>query len=691
MNHPTYRNNQDFMLKLVMLNILAVWLMSLSADVFGKSPSQDPLVIAINAGGEETSYNSIIYHSDRYFIGGNPYSTTDPIQGTSEDTLFQSERYGSYSYEIPVTDGTYGISLHFAEIYHNQDGQRLFNLYVENSLIMTNVSLYALVGHDTAYTFEKSDIPVTDGKLSIRLETLADNATLAGFAIFSADGAIDDSEPEYPQIEATNPIIWADVPDPSLIRVGNTYYMSSTTMHMNPGAPIMKSTDLYNWQTINYAHQSLGNTDGLNLNNGQDAYGSGSWASSIRHVNGIWYVSTFSYSTNRTYIFSTPNIEQGSWNTTAINRVFHDNSLFFENGRAYLIYGVDDIRIIELNSDASGIRPGGLDQLIVPDSSSIAGSSFIVRAEGSHMQKINGWYYLSLICWPSGGMRTQLVYRSRNLTGPYEGRIALQDRGVAQGGFIDTPNGEWYAMLFRDSGAVGRIPYLIPVSWENDWPVLGDGGRVPQYLGFTVEDKGIQGIVESDEFNQATLGINWQWNHNPNAVGWSLSARPGFMRLTNQRTDSSFVRTRNTLTQRAFGPRSAASVAMEIGNMKNGDYAGLGALQKNYGFVGVKQVGSTRSLIMVNASNGRPQELAKIDINQNRVFLKIEMDFQNQIDRARFYYSFDEINWNPIGNSLQMSYTLPHFMGYRYGLFNYGTQLTGGFVDFDYFKVKRLE
>ena len=110
---------------------------------------------------------------------------------------------------------------------------------------------------------------------------------------------------------AQNPILFADVPDLSMIRVGNTYYMSSTTMHMSPGLPIMKSEDLVNWKIINYAYDTLADVDAMNLNNGKSTYGRGSWASSIRYHKGIYYVSTFSSTTNKTYIYSTKNIENG--------------------------------------------------------------------------------------------------------------------------------------------------------------------------------------------------------------------------------------------------------------------------------------------------------------------------------------------------------------------------------------------
>ena len=495
-------------------------------------------------------------------------------------------------------------------------------------------------------------------------------------------------------IEASNPVIWADVPDPSVIRVGNTYYMSSTTMHMNPGVPIMKSNDLVNWSVINYAHTALDGTSALNLENGQNAYGKGSWASSIRYVDGIYYVSTFSYTTNKTYIYKTRDIEKGAWTVSVLNGLYHDCSLFFENSRAFLAYGIDDIKIIELTADASAIKPGGLNQTIIAKSSAVAGTNFIVRPEGTHLQKINGRYYVSLITWPTGKSRTQLIFRSNSLTGPYEGRVALQDQGIAQGGLIDTPTGNWYAFLFRDSGAVGRIPYLVPVTWQDGWPVMGINGKAPQKLGLVVENKGLNGIVSSDEFNQGTQGssvlpLQWQWNHNPDNSGWSLLNRPGYLRLTTKRVVNNFEAARNSLTQRSFGPQSSARIAMETGAMKDGDYAGLGALQARYGFVGVNKSNGNKSIVMVDTTSGTQQEITRIGLYQDRVYFRIDMDFRNQIDQGKFYYSLDGNNWTAIGNTLRMTYDLKHFMGYRFALFNYATQSTGGYVDFDYYRISQ--
>ena len=491
--------------------------------------------------------------------------------------------------------------------------------------------------------------------------------------------------------KATNPIIYADVPDISIERVGNSYYMSSTTMHMSPGVPIMKSNDLVNWKLVGYAYDTLANIDATNLTNGKNMYGQGSWASSIRFHNGTYYASTFSANTNKTHIYSTKNIEKGPWKARSFAPDLGDHSLFFDDdGKVYMISGSGDLRLVELKDDLSGIKPGGTDKIIIEKASVPSGGTGL-GPEGSQLFKVNGKYYLFNITWPPGSMRTVIIHRADKITGPYEGRIALQDLGVAQGGLVEAPNGGWYSYLFRDYGSVGRIPYLVPVQWKDGWPVLGTNGKVPDTLDLPASKGLIPGIVASDEFTrkkgERALPLTWQWNHNPDNSLWSVTERKGYLRLTTGRIDTDFVMARNSLTQRTIGPVCSGAVSLDISNMKDGDFAGLGLLQKNYGLAGVKITGDSKAVVMINATTGKPIEAQKIPLYQKVVYFKAECNFKNRKDVADFFYSLDGKTWIPLGTQLKMAYTFPQFMGYRFALFNYATKNIGGAADFDFFHI----
>lgn len=499
------------------------------------------------------------------------------------------------------------------------------------------------------------------------------------------------AESLFSQQKATNPIIFADVPDVSMIRVGDSYYMSSTTMHMSPGVPIMKSDDLVNWETVSYAYDTL-DVDALNLVNGKNAYGRGSWASSLRYHNGTFYVSTFSATTGRTYVFSTKNPEQTPWNKVAFKPSFHDNTLFFDDdGRVYLIYGNKRLTLVELNADATGVKEGGLNQVIIENASLPSGTDSGL-GEGSQLFKHNGKYYLFIITWPRGKMRTVVIHRADKITGPWEGRMVFQDKGVAQGGMVDTPDGRWFAFLFRDYGSVGRIPYIVPMTWQDGWPVIGVDGKVPEYLDLPGNKGLIPGIVTPDEFKRAkkepALPLAWQWNHNPDNRFWSVNGKKGYLRLTTGRLDTSFVMARNTLTQRTIGPECSGSAAIDVSKMKEGDVTGLALLQRKFGIVGVKFENGLKSIVMINAQSGNPVTIESIPLKQNNVYLRADCNFRDLADVAEFYYSLDGKTWTKIGNKLKMEYSMPHFMGYRYGLFNYATKTTGGYVDFDWFHIE---
>jgi len=493
-----------------------------------------------------------------------------------------------------------------------------------------------------------------------------------------------------------NPVIWADVPDPSVIRVGSAFYMASTSMHMMPGCPIMKSVNLMDWEIVNYVFATLEDNDAHNLLDGKDIYGQGSWAVSLRRHEDKFYACFSCNDTKRFYVYRTADIENGSWERSVIDGLHHDPSLLFDDGRVFAFYGNGDIRIRELTEDAAGIKPDGIDMLLFETETEGIG----LRCEGCHAYKRNGYYYLFFIEWPKtgNGRRRQLIYRSRELLGPYERKIVLDDdmgfgnHGVAQGGIIETTACEWFAVLFQDHGAVGRIPIVVPMSWEEEWSVLGRNGSVPERFAAMLPGSLPRQIVRSDEFDYAEnkLILNWQWNHNPDNRLWSVTARRGWLRLKTGRTVNGVLQARNTLTQRTEGPACEGTTLLDPSGMRPGDRAGLIALQSTFGTVGlhVDKHGQRTVCMCVNNGNGGETIIESIPWDHRPIYLKIVFRF-DEGDIARFYYSVDGAEWSGIGGTLQMNYTLDHFMGYRFGLYDYATISAGGFADFDFFRYSR--
>jgi len=197
--------------------------------------------------------------------------------------------------------------------------------------------------------------------------------------------------------------------------------------------------------------------------------------------------------------------------------------------------------------------------------------------------------------------------------------------------------------------------------------------------------------LTSDEFKrkkgEPKLPLVWQWNHNPDNSLWTVTERKGYLRLKTGRIDTTFIFAKNTLTQRTFGPVCSGSTSIDVSNMKNGDFAGLCLLQNNFGQVGVKISTEGKYIVMVSANSGKAIEVEKVPFNEKVVYLKADCNFKEKADNANFYYSLDGKAWKKIGERLKMVYSLAHFMGYRFGLFNYATQNSRGYADFDYFHI----
>jgi len=504
-----------------------------------------------------------------------------------------------------------------------------------------------------------------------------------------------------------NPMIWADVPDPDVIRVGDTYYMVSTTMHLMPGAPIMRSTDLAEWETAGYIFDRLTDSPKYDMNGGT-VYGRGQWATSLKYHNGKFYAlfAPNDHPGGDTYIYSAVDAA-GPWTLVSRMRHFHDASLFFdEDGRVYVFYGTGEL--VELNADLSGVKAGGVDMRIFEREADETG-----LLEGSRVVKHDGRYYLLMISWPQGGKRRQVCYRADRITGPYEKKEILKsDFGgfpyVGQGTIVDGADGRWHAIIFQDRGGVGRVLTLMPCRWESGWPILGDdSGRVPLETAAATaasapEAAPLVPLTTGDDFDAPRLHIDWQWNHNPVDEAWSLTERPGYLRLKTNRVAKNLYEALNTITQRMEGPRCSGTVAIDVSNMRDGDRCGLAAFNGHSGLLTISCEGSKRFLTMSEALvhlTDREKAVTHVDeeakervpLSSSLVYLRLDADFRVGADTAEFYYSTDGHQWQRIGSTFKMRFDYRRlFMGTRFAIFNYATEKSGGYVDIDKFVYKHI-
>ena len=321
---------------------------------------------------------------------------------------------------------------------------------------------------------------------------------------------------------ASSYIIPADFPDPDVIRVNDTYYMVSTTMHFMPGCVILRSYNLVDWEHAAYVYDELEVTPGQTLQDNKGIYGKGMWAASLRYHNGKFYISFVANDTHKTYLYTSENIE-GPWQKSQISGFYHDMSLLFDDdGKVYCVSGNTDITLTELEPELIGPKKDGINKVIIHDDP----KKNLLGYEGSHFYKINGKYYIFMIHMPKDQMRTEGCYYSDRIDGPYTGKdvlcsyLAGWNSGTAQGGIVQANNGKWYSIVFQDHGALGRIPVLVPVKFEKDFPVFGSEGLTPEQVSVLNNRPNYRykPLYSNDFTNPA-----WQWNHIPDKSLTSLN------------------------------------------------------------------------------------------------------------------------------------------------------------------------
>jgi endoglucanase len=480
----------------------------------------------------------------------------------------------------------------------------------------------------------------------------------------------------------TNPVLYADYPDPDIIRVGEYFYMVSTTFADSPGLTVLRSQDMVNWEIIAHAASTLNMSTGYDMLGGTTRYRKGMWASSIRYHDGKFYVvvNPWEASGARVYYATDP---AGPWNYYQLSYGAHDPGFFIDDdGTGYIFYGSGWLSVLKLNSTYSAV---------------VSNTNNVVNGggEGSHVIKRGSYYYLFNAnpgTWPF-----QLrCSRATSIFGSWEtGHICLLGtNGGHQGAIVDIDDSDnWFGFVHQDSGSVGRMPRIGPVFWEDNWPVFGTPSNrdvIASTYTKPIQDKPLMQPPTSDDFASSTLGLQWQWNHNPDNTRWSLTERPGWLRLKATQS-AGFWTARNTLTQKGQGPWSRGEVKFDLQNLQPGDICGFGTLGKYSAHIAVNCDNDESlflSMIVLQDTTGGIQtdtRVTSVPIQSDIIMLRTDLDFEN--DTGICSYSFDGVIWTPLGGEFPLAFDWQTgtFQGEKFAIFCYNPYPTGGYVDVDSF------
>ena len=507
------------------------------------------------------------------------------------------------------------------------------------------------------------------------------------------------------QLSFRNPVLYTDTPDVGLCSDGKYVYMVSTTMHLMPGGPIMRSRDMVHWETCGYLFDKFdfeGHPEySLDDPNKGTGYAAGQWASSLRYHKGKFYC--FFIANGLGGFLYTADRAEGPWKLHCREPFMHDATMIFDDdGKTWVVHG--DGWLTLMNNDLTGIAPGWKNIRLWERGEEKG------LFEGSSAFKKDGWYYIMMVSdFLEGHIRREVCFRSKNIKGPYEKKVILetefdQKGGVGQGAVVQAPDGKWWALVFQNRGGIGRPPCLMPVRWMDDWPMLGtEEGWIPNDETKNYPD--LRGITCSDDFDTTSLDVRWQWNHNPDNSAWSLKDRPGFLRLKTSKVTSSLFYAKNTLTQRMVGPECYGTVKFDVSGMKNGDHAGLAAFQGDSAVAeivmenGEKKVVLSRQSVEFNNNNGRffdpngvkTEIFSSVPLKGDTVWLRVRGNFRRWQDWAVSAWSEDGIDWHWADAKEQrvpMRFNVgKFFMGAKFAVFSYATKSAGGYVDVDKFFV----
>jgi len=484
-----------------------------------------------------------------------------------------------------------------------------------------------------------------------------------------------------------NPILNADYSDPDVIRVGERYYMVASDFHFL-GMQILESVDMVNWRLVTQLYHRF-DLPGWDSN---ERYAGGSWAPSLRYHEGKFWVY---FCTPHEGLFMTQaEHPEGPWSPLhqlrAVEKWEDPCPFWDEDGQAYLgrsQHGAGPIILHKMSPDGRTLLDEGVTIYTGP------------VAEGTKFLKRNGYYYLSI---PEGGVGTgwQTILRSKNIYGPYEKRVVLEQgstsvNGPHQGAIVDTPEGEWWFYHFQETGALGRVVHLQPMHWTDDWPVIGvdidrNGIGEPVEVWRTPHNPPKGGRWSpslpqtSDEFDSSALSPQWQWNHNPVDEAWSLSERRGAMTLHALQA-ADFRSARNTLTQKVMGYESEATVCLDFSGLAEGGRCGIACMGKGSQLLGVRREGGRNYLYLghtsIPAKRGDPElftEETLMVIKGTKLYLRLTMDVPRKANL--FAYSTDNRHFISAGDSFEVRFG--NWKGIRLALYHYNTRKVEGAVSF---------
>lgn len=496
-----------------------------------------------------------------------------------------------------------------------------------------------------------------------------------------------------------NPVLHADYSDPDAVRVGDTYYMTSSSFNAAPGLPLLTSKDLVNWELVGHALPTLTPAERY----ATVRHGEGVWAPSLRHHDGKFWI--FYPDPDLGIFVTTATHFTGPWSAPVLllpgKGIIDPTPLWDEDGKAYLLHAWAKSRAgINNQLTLRSMAPDGTRLLDTAGRTIIDGNQIpnYRTLEGPKFYKANGYYYVFA---PAGGVEQgwQAVFRARTIDGPYEVRTVMDQgatpiNGPHQGAWVRAQDGRDWFLHFQDKGAFGRVVHLQPMQWQDDWPLIGEpGARAGSGQPVLTHAKPVAGMpakapATSDEFDGPALGLQWQWNANPQPNWYALDERPGYLRLRTQAlAANAMLRAAPAiLAQKLPAPAFVVDTRIELHDARDGDRAGLILNGLQYAWLGLRRRGAATQLVyaVCAALEARCGEEAQVVLADAPSSLILRMQLGDGA-AARFSYSADGIRFTSAGTPFVAS--KGRWVGAQVGLFSVGSSPSASYLDVDYFRV----